>query len=131
MVFQFLISEIVVLRAKRGSIKSRNYFLVYLDSCYEPSSRNLVAKVARAVVFNTIFDLQFSITSIWTCSLFSSNIKVLIEVLTIETELNNFPLALIVATELWSLSKRDFKLAGSGPKIVIIFVEDIVDNYFS
>ena len=64
MVFRSFISEIVVLRAKRGSIRSKNCFFIHLDSFYKPFSRNLVAKMTKTVVFDAIFDLQFSIASI-------------------------------------------------------------------
>ena len=53
-------------------------FFIYLDSFHKLFSRNLIAKVAKTVVFDIKFDLQFLITFIWTWSLFLTNMKVLI-----------------------------------------------------
>lgn len=122
-VFQFLITEIMVLRSKRGSIRSQNCSLVHFNFFQKPFYRNLVAKVAKRVIFdaifNAIFNLQFLIAFIQTCSFSSINVKILIQVLTIETKLNNFLLALIVATKLYSLP---FRPTGSRSRTVIIFV---------
>lgn len=131
MVFWSFISEIVVLKAKRGSMRSRNCSLVHLDSFHEPSFRNLIAKVAKAVVFDAIFDMQFLITSIWTYSLFFPNVKVLIWVLAAEIELNNFPLALIMAAKSCSLCKEDFRPTSSGSRTVVIFIWGRMDDCFS
>ena len=90
----------MVLRIKKNFIKFKNYFLIYLNYFYKLFSKNLVAKIAKAVIFNIIFNLQFFIFIIWICIFYPLNIKVLILILIIKIKLNNFLLTLIIIVKL-------------------------------
>lgn len=51
MIFWSFILEIIVLRIKKNFIKSKNYFLIYLNFFYKLFSKNLIAKIAKIVIF--------------------------------------------------------------------------------
>ena len=78
--------------------------------------------MVKVMIFNVIFNFCFLIAFIWTSSFFSLNIKILIKVLIAETELNNFPFTLIMATKLCLLSKKKSKTAGSKLQNALILI---------